>query len=143
MLFQPVWEVCPIWHSWIITAHISIGDLSKQLCIFNLNKALAQELLIKLQQQLYVFNFMVNALLGEFSHIENIYQSYEPIILTAIQLLRNKPVMDKLMTPDNPQPKRSLLPFLGDALHWLTGMATTKDTTEIKQQVNSLIQKQI
>ena len=47
------------------------------------------------------------------------------------------------MTSDNPQAKRSLLTFLGDALHWLAGMATSMDTTKIKQQVNSLIQKRV
>ena len=31
---------------------------------------------------------------------------------------------------------------MGDALKWLTGMATTKDTWEIMQCVNQLIQEQ-
>ena len=35
--------------------------------------------------------------------------------------------------------KRSLLPFLGDALSWLTGTATTKDVRSIKNRVNQLI----
>ena len=56
---------------------------------------------------------------------------------TAIQLLRNESVIDKSSTFDNPQPKRSLLCFVRDAQHWLTGMANTKDTTEIKQGVNN------
>ena len=38
--------------------------------------------------------------------------------------------------------KRIILPFLGDALKWLIGTAATKDTWEIKQCVNQLIQKQ-
>ena len=44
--------------------------------------------------------------------------------------------------PENPQFKRSLLPFLGGALNWLTGRVTTRDTMEIKQHVNQLIQAQ-
>ena len=36
--------------------------------------------------------------------------------------------------------KISLLPFIGDALKWQTGTATTRDTWEIKQHVNQLIQ---
>ena len=139
VLFQPVPKAYPTWHSWIITAHISIHFLNKQLCMFNCQKALAQELLIKLQWQPFASNFVFNALLGE---VSNIYQSYEPIIWTAIQLLKSELLTGKLLTLDNPQSKRSLLSFLGDALHWLTGMASTKDTTEIKQWVNSLIQKQ-
>ena len=38
--------------------------------------------------------------------------------------------------------KRSLLPFLGNALRWLTGTATTKDVTNIKEHVNQLIEAQ-
>ena len=41
-----------------------------------------------------------------------------------------------------PMTKRSLLPFFGDALHWVTGTATIKDTMEIKQWVNLLIQEE-
>ena len=43
------------------------------------------------------------------------------------------------MSPFNRHNKRSLLPFLGDALSWLTGRATTKDVRSIKNRVNQLI----
>ena len=42
----------------------------------------------------------------------------------------------------NPCSKRSLLPFLGDALQWLTGTATTKDVNSIKACVNQLTETQ-
>ena len=38
--------------------------------------------------------------------------------------------------------RRSLLPFLGDALSWLTGSATTKDVNSIKTRINQLIATQ-
>ena len=38
--------------------------------------------------------------------------------------------------------KRSLLPFLGNALSWLTGTATTIDVNNIKKRVNQLIEAQ-
>ena len=38
--------------------------------------------------------------------------------------------------------RRSLLPFLGDALSWLTGAATTKDVNSNKRRVNQLIEAQ-
>ena len=38
--------------------------------------------------------------------------------------------------------KRSLLPFLGNALRWLTGTATTKDVNSIKECVNQLTETQ-
>ena len=37
---------------------------------------------------------------------------------------------------------RSLLPFLGDTLRWLTRTATTKDVRDIKRRVNQLIKTQ-
>ena len=111
-LFQPVLKAYPWRHSWIITAHVSIGDLSKQLQMFNHQKALAQDLLIKLQQQPFTSNF-VYTLLGEFSNIANIYHLYEPIIWTAVVLLRNEPVMDKSMASDNLWPKKKSFTFLG------------------------------
>ena len=49
----------------------------------------------------------------------------------ALQLLKTD--------SENTWSKRSLLPFLADALNWLTGTATTRDTWEIKQHVNQLI----
>ena len=38
--------------------------------------------------------------------------------------------------------RRSLLPFLGNALSWLTGTTTTKDITSIKKRFNQLITAQ-
>ena len=70
--------------------------------MFNYQKALAQELLMRLQCQPFASNFMLNALLGEFSNINNIYKSFEPMIEIAIQLLRTEPVLDVLITSDNP-----------------------------------------
>ena len=135
---KPVLKAYPTQHLWIITVPTLIGDLNKQLHMFNCQKALAQELLMKMQHQPFASNCMFSALLGEFSNIGNLYKLYEPIIQIAIQLLRNKPVTDKLSTH-----KRNILPFLAGTLYWLPGTATTKDTMEIKQWVNSLIQKQI
>ena len=49
----------------------------------------------------------------------------------------------KLLKSNQPQThichRRSLLPFLGDALSWLTGTATTKDIHSIKTRINQLI----
>ena len=38
--------------------------------------------------------------------------------------------------------RRSLLPFLGDTLSWLTGTATTKNVNSIKTRINQLIATQ-
>ena len=42
----------------------------------------------------------------------------------------------------NRHTRRSLIPFLGDALSWLMGTATTKDVSNIKKRVNQLITAQ-
>ena len=38
--------------------------------------------------------------------------------------------------------RRTLLPFLGDTLSWLTGTATTMDINSIKTRINPLITTQ-
>ena len=47
-----------------------------------------------------------------------------------------------LQSPLSKCTKRSLLPFLGDALSWLTKTPTTKDVRDIKKRVNQLIETQ-
>ena len=72
--------------------------------------------------------------MDEFANIDNIYESYRPTIKSVVWLLK--------ADSENQQSKRSLLPFLGEMLKWLTGTATTKDTQEIMDGVNQLIQAQ-
>ena len=63
--------------------------------------------------------------------------SYKPLILTATQLLRREPTFYSV-SPFHRHTKRSLLPFSGDALSWLTGTATSKHFRSIKNRVNQL-----
>ena len=60
-------------------------------------------------------------------NIEDIYHSYQPTILSVINFLISNPSFDGTPQPKDHQ-KRSLLPFLGDALKWVT--ATTKEHGE-------------
>ena len=124
VLFHPGLKAYPTCHSWIITAHISLGDLSRQLCRFNHQKTLAHQLLMKLQDELLAFQLVLNAFLDEFSNIDSIYEPYKSTIWSAVQLLKSE--SENLSPLENTWSKRSLLPFLGDALKWLTGTATTK-----------------
>ena len=73
--------------------------------------------------------------------MDSIYTSYKPLILTVIQFLRREPTFDEI-SPFNWCTKRSLLPFLVDALSWFTGTATTKDVRSIKNRVNQVIAMQ-
>ena len=68
---------------------------------------------------------MISALQAELTNLGSIYTSYKPLILTATQLLKREPTFDGI-SPFNRHTRRSLLPFLGDALILLTGTATMK-----------------
>ena len=72
--------------------------------------------------------------MDEFTNIDNIYESFRPTIKSAMQLLK--------VDSENQQSKKSLLPFLGYVLKWLTGIAIPMDTQKIKQCVNQLIRAQ-
>ena len=77
----------------------------------------------------------------ELTKINDIYISYRPIIIPAINLLDMDPSFDGHHNHNN-HLRRSLLPFLGNALSWLTGTATIKDVNSIKNRVNQLFEAQ-
>ena len=81
---------------------------------------------------------LLSALQGELTNINDIYTSYKPIIIPAINLLDTDPSFDG-NSNYNKHVKRSLLPFLGNTLSWLSGTATTKYINSIKKRVNQLI----
>ena len=84
---------------------------------------------------------LLSAQQTELTNLNDIYTSYKPIIISAINLLATDPSIDRNTNYDR-QVKRSLLPFLGGALSQFTGTATTKDVNNIKQRVNQLIETQ-
>ena len=141
VLFHPVLKAYPTHHSWIISAHISLGDLEKQWKMFIQQKARSQQLLNSLQQKPLAPNYLLSALQAEFTNLDSIYTSYKPLILTVTQLLKRGPSFNG-MSPLSKHAKRSLLPYLGDVLSWLTGTAMTGDVRDIKKKVNQLIETQ-
>ena len=74
----------------------------------------------------------------EITNINDIYTSYKPIIIPAINLLDTDPSFDG-NSNYNKHVRRSLLPILGNALSWLTGTASSKNVNSIKKRVNQLI----
>ena len=78
--------------------------------MFNRQKTIAHQLLVKLQDQPLASQLVVNALMDKFASIDNIYESYRPTIKSAVWLLK--------ADSENQQSKRSLLPFLGEVLKW-------------------------
>ena len=73
---------------------------------------------------------LLSALEAELNNLNSIHTSYQPLILTATQLLKKEPSFNGIPVSSKYK-RRSLLPFLGDALSWLTGAATTKDINAI------------
>ena len=100
-----------------------------------------QQLLNSLQQKPLAPIYMISSLQVELTNLGSIYISYKPLILTATQLLRRETTFNRLLS-FNRCTRRILLPFLGDALSWLTGTATTKEVNSIKNRVNQLIAMQ-
>ena len=81
---------------------------------------------------------LLSALQAELTNIKDIYTSYKPIIIPAINLMETDHSFDGNSNYNKHVRRRSLLPFLGYALSWLTGTATTKDINSIKKRVNQL-----
>ena len=74
-----------------------------------------QHLLNSLQQKPLAPTYMITALQMELTNVDSIYTSYRPLLITATQLLRREHTFDGML-PFNGCTRRSLLPFLGDAL---------------------------
>ena len=139
--FHPVLKAYPTHHSWIITTHVSLGDLDKQWKMFVQQKARSQQLLNSLQWKPLAPTYLLSALQAKLANLNSTYTSYKPLFLTATQLLKREPSFQS-KSPLNKCMKRSILPFLGDALSWFTRTAMTKDIrTSRGEWTNSLNQK--
>ena len=126
VIFQPVLQAYPTRHSWIITAHISLGNMEHHWKLFTRQLTRTQQFLGSLDHHPSAPAQLLAKLQLELSNIQDIYKSSETTIASAIQLLNS----NQLQT--HAQHRRSLLPFLGDVLSWLTGTATTRDIHSIK-----------
>ena len=142
VLFQPVLKAYPTCHSWIITAHVSLGHLECHWKYFNRQMDKTCQLLLFLSHCPAAPTHLLSPLQVELDTINDMYNSCKPTIISAINLLNTEPSFDGHIHI-NTHHRRSLLPFLGDALRWLTGTATTEDVNSIKQCVNQLIETQL
>ena len=134
--FWTSFEIYPTCHSWIITAHISLGHLEHHWKYFNRQVDRTCQLLQFLSHQPAAATHLISPLQVELTNINDIYNSCKPTIISVINLLNTDPSFDGHVNSNN-HLKRSLLPFLGNALRWLTGTATTKDVNSIKEHVNN------
>ena len=126
VIFQPILQAYPTKHSWIITAHVSLRNLECHWKLFTRQLTRTQQFLRSLDQHPSAPAQLLAILQLELSNIQDIYKSSETTIVSAIQLLNSNQLQTHALC------RRSLLPFLGDALSWLTGTATTRDIHSIK-----------
>ena len=94
-----------------------------------------QQLLNSIQQKPLAPTHLISTLYAELTNLDSIYTSYRPLVLAATQLLKKKPSFNRVSTCTKGT-RRSLLPFLEDALSLVTGTAMTKDGSSIKKRVN-------
>ena len=141
VFFQPVLKAYPMCHSWLITAHISLGHLECHWKSFNRQMDRTHQLLQFLGQKPSTSSQLLATLQLELTNINDIYTSYKPIIIPAINLFDTDPSFDG-NSNYHKCVRWSLLPFLGNDLSWLTWTATSKDVNTIKKRVNQLITTQ-
>ena len=75
VIFQPVLQAYPTCHSWIITAHVSLGYLEHHWKAFNRQLARTQHLLHFLDQQPSALTQLLSMLQVELTKIGDIYNS--------------------------------------------------------------------
>ena len=104
--------------------------------LFSRQLTRTQQFLRSLDQHPSAPTQLLTTLQLELSNIQDMYKSSKTTITSAINLLNSNQLQTRT------QCKQSLLPFLGAALSWLTGTATTKDIHSIKTRINQLIATQ-
>ena len=120
---------------------LSLGNLQKQWKMFIRQMERTWQLLNSKQWKPLTPTHLISMLQTELTNLDSIYTSYRPLIIAATQLLKKGPYFDGVST-SNRCTRRSLLPFLEDALSWLTGTVMTKNVSNIKKRVNQLITAQ-
>ena len=89
VLFQPVLQAHPTRHSWIIMAHISLGNLECHWKLFTRQLTRTQQFLRSLDQHPSAPAQLLATLQLELSNIQDIYKSSETTITSTIQLLNS------------------------------------------------------
>ena len=88
VIFQPVFQAYPTRHSWIITAHVSLGNLDHWK-LFDRQLTRTQQFLRFLDQHPSAPTQLLTTLQLELSNIQGMHKSSETIITLAITLLNS------------------------------------------------------
>ena len=105
VIFQTVLQAYPTQHFWIITMHVSLGNLECHWKTFNRQLAGTQQLLWSLDQQPSAPTQQLSTLQVELSNIKAIFKSGKTTIISAIKLLQSNQPQTHICH------RRSLLPF--------------------------------
>ena len=97
VIFQPVLQAYPTRHSWIITVHVSLGNLEHHWKLFNRQLTRTQQFLRCLDQHPSAPTQLLTTLQLELSNIQDIYKSSKTTITSAITLLNSQPTADQYM----------------------------------------------
>ena len=92
--FQPVLKAYLTCHSWIITAHLSLGHLESHLKYFNRQVDKTHQLLLFLSHCPVVPTHLIYPLQVELDTINDMYDSCRPTIISAINLLNTDTSFD-------------------------------------------------
>ena len=96
VFFQPILKAYPTHHSWVITAHVSLGDLEKQWKMFTRQMDRTQQLLSSLLQKPLAPTHLFSTLEAELNSLKRIHTSYKPLIWAATQLLKKEPSFNRV-----------------------------------------------
>ena len=110
--------------------------------MFNRQINIVCEMISKLRNHLDDAIEPLQPLQVKLDNLHSLFMAYKPVFSSAMSILQMQPSFDRKPIPPLGRKKRSLLPFLGLALKWLTGTVTTKDIKHIKKQISSLIKTQ-
>ena len=89
VIFQPVLQAYPTRYSWIITVHISLGNLECHWKLFTRQLTRTQQFLRSVDQHPSTPTQLLSTLQLELSNIQDIYKSSESTITSAIHLLNS------------------------------------------------------
>ena len=84
-----------------LTAHVSLGNMEKQWKLFTKQMVRTHQLLSSLIQNPAAPTQLLSGLDEEFSKLNSIYTSYQPLIQAATQLLQREPSLMESQFPVN------------------------------------------
>ena len=130
-------------HTSFLDHHSSciIGKPREAMEMFTRQMDKTQQILNSFLQKPLAPTHLFSTLETVLNSLNSIQTSYKPLILAAIQLLKKEPSFNRVLVSSKCM-RRSLLPFFGDTLSWLTGATTTKDVNSIKTRTNQLLATQ-